>query len=140
MGIESTSACNRLNAIALAEKGESGFRTSSVLMIFGVSHAQRPPRQRLSSNALLMTEVVGETYLPLERNADRCRPAPLLSGGRKRLHKVVQKLLPLVERVDLHALVAAVEADVVAVEEEALDAVGGDTSLPQHAAIGRSRH
>jgi hypothetical protein len=51
MGIESTFACNRLNAIALAEKGESGFRTSSVLMIFGVSLAQRPPRQRLSSNA-----------------------------------------------------------------------------------------
>jgi hypothetical protein len=47
MGIESTFACNRLNAIGLAEKGESGFRTSSLPMIFGVSHAQRPPRQRL---------------------------------------------------------------------------------------------
>ena len=63
MGIESTSACNRLNAIALAEKGESGFRTSSVLMIFGVSHAQRPPRQRLSSN-----EVIGNFDPPKPPN------------------------------------------------------------------------
>jgi len=55
MGIESTFACNRLNAIGLAEKGESGFMTSSLPMIFGVSHAQRPPRQRLSSNDLILT-------------------------------------------------------------------------------------
>jgi hypothetical protein len=56
MGIESTFACNRLNAIGLVEKGESGFRTSSLPMIFGVSHAQRPPRQRLSSNAVVVRD------------------------------------------------------------------------------------
>jgi hypothetical protein len=51
MGIESTFACNRLNAIGLAEKGESGFRTSSLPMIFRVSHAQRLPRQQLRLTA-----------------------------------------------------------------------------------------
>jgi hypothetical protein len=52
MGIESTFACNTLNALNLAEKGESRFRTSSQPMIPGVSHAQRPPRQRLRSNGV----------------------------------------------------------------------------------------
>jgi hypothetical protein len=47
MGIESTFACNTLNAMDLAENGESRFRTSSQPIILGVSHAQRPPRQRL---------------------------------------------------------------------------------------------
>src|SRR6266446_9953553 len=56
MGIESTFACNRLNVIGLAEKGESGFRTSSQPMIVGISHTQRPPRQRLSSNAAVFID------------------------------------------------------------------------------------
>jgi hypothetical protein len=47
MGIESTFACNILNTLDLAEKGESRFMASSQPIIPGVSHAQRPPRQRL---------------------------------------------------------------------------------------------
>jgi hypothetical protein len=66
MGIESTFACNTLNALDLAEKGESQFRTSSQPMISGVSHAQRPPRQRLRSNAVVSSYracIVGDPKL-----------------------------------------------------------------------------
>ena len=53
MGIELTLTCNRLGAIELLE--ETGFRLGMPWqhMIVEVSHAQRPPRQRLSSNAVL---------------------------------------------------------------------------------------
>jgi hypothetical protein len=47
MGIESTFACNILKDLDLAEKSESRFRTLGQSMVSGVSHAQRPPRQRL---------------------------------------------------------------------------------------------
>jgi hypothetical protein len=51
MGIELTLTCKRLGAIELLE--ETGFRLGMPWqhMIVEVSHAQRPPRQRLSSNA-----------------------------------------------------------------------------------------
>jgi hypothetical protein len=48
MGIELDLTCNRLGAIELLE--ETGFRLGMLwqLMISAVSHAQHPPRQRLS--------------------------------------------------------------------------------------------
>jgi hypothetical protein len=51
MGIESTLTCKRLDSIELLE--ETGFQIGMLWepMILAVSHAQRPPRQRLSSNA-----------------------------------------------------------------------------------------
>jgi hypothetical protein len=52
MGIESASACNRQNNKELEERGEKRFRTLWPRMMSEVSHAQRPPRQRLSTNGL----------------------------------------------------------------------------------------
>jgi hypothetical protein len=48
MGIESTLTCKRLDFIELLE--ETSFRIGMLWrpMILAVSHAQRPPRQRLS--------------------------------------------------------------------------------------------
>jgi hypothetical protein len=46
MGIESIFACNMLKEVELAI-GESRFRTLRQPMMSGVSHAKRPPRQRL---------------------------------------------------------------------------------------------
>ena len=43
--------------------------------------------------------------------------------------------MAFVEGSDAHALVAAVEADVVAVEEKALNAIGGDARSAERAAI-----
>jgi hypothetical protein len=50
MGIESAITCNRLGAIGLLE--ETGFLLGMLWlpMVLAVSHAQRPPRQRLRSN------------------------------------------------------------------------------------------
>jgi hypothetical protein len=47
MGIESAITCNRLGAIGLLE--ETGFLLGMLWlpMVLAVSHAQRPPRQRL---------------------------------------------------------------------------------------------
>ena len=52
MGIESASASNRQNNKELEEKGEKRFRMRWPRMMSEVSHAQRPPRQRLRSNRL----------------------------------------------------------------------------------------
>jgi hypothetical protein len=49
MGFESTFACKLLMPIGLAAEGGSRFRTPAKLMMLGVSHAKRPPRQRLRS-------------------------------------------------------------------------------------------
>jgi hypothetical protein len=59
MGIESTLTCKQLGFIELLE--ETGFRIGMLWwpMIFAVSHAQRPPRQRLSSNADVAGKVPG---------------------------------------------------------------------------------
>jgi hypothetical protein len=53
MGIESTFACNRMKDMQLEDIGESRFRTLWQPIMFGVSHAQRPPRQRLRSSAFM---------------------------------------------------------------------------------------
>jgi hypothetical protein len=58
MGIESTFNCNTLQEWNLVQKGESRFSTLWQPMMLGVSHAQRPPRQRLSSNAVLGSDLV----------------------------------------------------------------------------------
>ena len=67
MGIELALTCNRLGAIELLEETGIRFEMLGQPMILAVSHAQRPPRQRLSSNAagflilqpLLGHEIVG---------------------------------------------------------------------------------
>ena len=51
MGIELTITCNRSGAIELLEETGTQFGMLWQPMILAVSHAQRPPRQRLSSNA-----------------------------------------------------------------------------------------
>jgi hypothetical protein len=51
MGIELTITCNRLGAIELLEETGTQFEMLWQPIILAVSHAQRPPRQRLSSNA-----------------------------------------------------------------------------------------
>ena len=48
MGIELTLTCNRLGAIELLEETSFRFGMLWQHMIVEVSHAQRPPRQRLS--------------------------------------------------------------------------------------------
>jgi hypothetical protein len=54
--------------------------------------------------------------------------------------EVVEEGLAFVEGLDGDALVAAVEADVVAVEEEALDAVGGDAGDAEIFSVGGAHH
>jgi hypothetical protein len=61
MGIELTLTGNRLVAIELLE--ETGFRIGMLWprMIVEVSHAERPPRQRLSSNVRFLSGLPGQT-------------------------------------------------------------------------------
>ena len=64
MGIESALTCNRLGVIELLE--ETGFRIGMLWgpMILAVSHAQRPPRQRLSSNGVCGKDDLADPFLP----------------------------------------------------------------------------
>jgi hypothetical protein len=54
--------------------------------------------------------------------------------------EIVEEGLAFVEGLDGDALVAAVEADVVAIEEEALHAVGGDAGDAEIFSVGCAHH
>src|ERR1700730_18090648 len=60
----------------------------------------------------------------------------VLLQGRSELHQVVEEGLAFVEGLDGDALVAAVEADVVAIEENSLNAVGWYSGDAQVLAVG----
>src|SRR5262249_47609907 len=60
--------------------------------------------------------------------------------GREHLDEGVHEGLAFVERLDEDAFVAAVEANVVAVDEDALDAVGGNASGARAAAVGAAHN
>src|SRR5258708_15496641 len=56
--------------------------------------------------------------------------------GRERFYQVVEEGLAFVEGLDGDALIATVEADVVAVDENALNAIGGNAGNAKHPSIG----
>jgi hypothetical protein len=59
MGVESTFACNMLKEVELGKKqAKVDSERFGSPMMSGVSHAQRPPRQRLRSSRLLFTNAV----------------------------------------------------------------------------------
>ena len=59
----------------------------------------------------------------------------LVGGFGQDSDEVVEEGLAFVEGFDVDAFVAAVEADVVTVNEDALDAIAGDTGDAQAAAV-----
>src|SRR5437879_8098008 len=63
-----------------------------------------------------------------------------VGGGGEEFDEGVEEGLAFVEGLDEDAFVAAVEADVVAVDEDALDAVGGDAGFAGPAAIGSAHN
>src|ERR1035437_1401730 len=68
--------------------------------------------------------------------------AGLASGsvsGTEDLYQSVEKLLAFVEGCDEEALIAAVEADVVAVHKEVLDTVSGDSGGAELGSVGGVR-
>jgi uncharacterized protein YjiS (DUF1127 family) len=69
MGIESTFACNMLKEVELEKNRRKSVQNRfGSPMMYGVSHAQRPPRQRLRSSRLLFTNAVD----PLGRKTGKC--------------------------------------------------------------------
>ena len=60
----------------------------------------------------------------------------LVDAFGEEFHQIVEEGLAFVEGFDVDAFVAAVEADVVAVNEDPLNAVAGDTGDAEATAVG----
>src|SRR6267154_3189550 len=62
------------------------------------------------------------------------------SGFRQCFDQIVEEGLALVKRLDGNAFIAAVESDVIAIEENALDSIRWNTGDAKGLPIGRSHH
>src|SRR5580692_2488909 len=58
--------------------------------------------------------------------------------GRKPLDQFVEEGLPFVKGLDTHSFVASVEANVIAIHEEPLDAITGNSLRTEIAAVRRT--
>src|SRR5882724_13079720 len=62
------------------------------------------------------------------------------SRFRKRLDQLVKKSVALVKGLDAHALIAAVESNVIPIKENSLDSIGGNPGDAQSLPVCRTHH